>query len=587
MNKRELKNFTNNLTMKQVEAWMAKVGLKDCRYVYLWEESGKNFIRFYDSHNRYVRFEGKDRCFDADLREYVREYNPLKVNRSGKLLPKTDLVAVLLECDEYCYVKPENLYLFEQCPICGRWRVISRKVSRVYLVDNKQYCEHCFNDAKNKRTVVYCEICHKYHLAENTLTYEVKHQQRFACVDCIDKAIADGTIKYDYYTGELFDDSYGLTDGYGNPVSYSTYYDELVIASDGLRYYVTDLCSVFGANGYKALVLKSSLTPENYVEIDGAYYDKSLIVEMYGEKMCLVANKLRIYGYHSWDGRREFHSLNDEKTEMYFGTEIETCGNTVNSAAIKLCNTDDLFHCERDGSLPSESFEMISQPMTWNYLKSRYEDLKKTFKMLIDLNQRSDETSCCGLHVHVSRKAFKNEEAIKRAVAIITYFQKNNEVIARRKSNSYYRYQYIGGIITKEKVHCQSGHDTAVNCGNDYSDKNTIEFRIFKGTLNINTYFATIEFVKNVVEMANSDVKRFAYSELLKGEYLPAYVQNRLDKGYAIDLDKVIDLQGWNNNETKAHLKEKWKIVQMLKEYNSKHPENRICNHTLRVGGAL
>lgn len=587
MNRRDLKNFTNSLTMKQVEKWMADNNLKDCRHMHFIYNDKRKLLKFYSYSGQPNHFDWKDRFFDANLKEVVREFDPLKRGYVGYLMYADELVCLPYEDDTYIYVREENLSLFEQCPICGSWRIISRRLQENYNVDGKHYCERCFNRAKLRGEIYYCYTCNKFHLYENMITYTYRRGTKMICKYCLDKAMENGTLACDVYSGELFSDECHYRDGYDNPVCEATFYDKLVVAFDGKRYPKEDLIKVFNANGKEVLVVKAHFNLDDYVEINGAYYDKNLIVEVNGEKVCLMANKMPIYGYHNWDGQRKFKKMPGENTEMYFGIELETTGNRINTAAIKLNATDDIYHLERDGSLPDESFEIISQPMTWNYLKSRYEDIKKTFDMLIALNQRSDETSCCGLHVHVSRKAFKNEDAIKRAIAIITYFQKNNEIIARRKSNDYYRYQYIGGVITKEKVTCEEGHYTAVNCGNTYGDKNTIEFRIFKGTLNVNTYFATVEFVKNVVEMANSDVKRFAYSELLNGEYLPAYVQNRLSRNYPLELDKVIDLQGWNNNTTKAQLQEKWKIVQMLKEYNTKHPENRICNHTLRVGGAF
>ena len=46
-------------------------------------------------------------------------------------------------------------------------------------------------------------------------------------------------------------------------------------------------------------------------------------------------------------------------------------------------------------------------------------------------------------------------------------------------------------------------------------------------TLNPDTFLATIEFIKNVVELSNSDKNVVKFRDLLYGDYVPAYVETR------------------------------------------------------------
>ena len=74
-----------------------------------------------------------------------------------------------------------------------------------------------------------------------------------------------------------------------------------------------------------------------------------------------------------------------------------------------------------------------------------------------------------------------------------------------------------------------TGHGVAVNCGHhsDHGTNTTIEFRFPRGTLNPDTFLATIEFIKNVVELSNSDKNVVKFRDLLYGDYVPAYVETR------------------------------------------------------------
>ena len=96
---------------------------------------------------------------------------------------------------------------------------------------------------------------------------------------------------------------------------------------------------------------------------------------------------------------------------------------------------------------------------------------------------------------------------------------------------------------------------------------------IFKGSLNPKTYMATIEFVNNIVAAANSGKNRIKFSELLVGDYLPEYVENRIARNHPLDKDQVIDFSGYNQEAVKAKFKKKWDLIRAIKAYNA-DPEN-------------
>lgn len=251
-----------------------------------------------------------------------------------------------------------------------------------------------------------------------------------------------------------------------------------------------------------------------------------------------------IYNYHGWrDGYQPMLAEGEQITssKMLFGTEVETAGHDENSRYVYPFR--DIWHLERDASIPS--FEMISQPMSWQFIKENKDRFESMFTDLMSHDQHSHDTSSCGLHIHVSRRAFKSDKAILRTIAIVNGLQKNMELFARRKNSHYYEYSPIMqnfnyGYLRDDVDH--TGHCCSVNTANCDADKNTIEFRIFRGTLNVTTYLATIEIVKNIVEVANDETKIFVkFGDLLHGDFIPDYVEQRKTHGINFDENASVD----------------------------------------------
>ena len=234
-----------------------------------------------------------------------------------------------------------------------------------------------------------------------------------------------------------------------------------------------------------------------------------------------------IYDYHGWGCEytpiRSEHDSDDEK--MYFGTEVETAGPSSNKCFI--APYQDYWHLEHDGSIDGDGFEMISAPMTWRALAEHKDDIASMFSALREAGQSGDDASC-GMHVHVSRAAFKSESAIWRTVAIVNRLQDCFFAFSRRLSsdNEYCRYNRLYSHFTYEDVKkCDNdSRYVAVNL----TDDDTVEFRIFASTLDIDEYFASVEIVKKVVEYANSDKRVISFNDLILGtEYAEKFVDGR------------------------------------------------------------
>ena len=111
--------------------------------------------------------------------------------------------------------------------------------------------------------------------------------------------------------------------------------------------------------------------------------------------------------------------------------------------------------------------------------------------MLAELKKagcKSHDTTTCGLHVHVSRSFFTMSETVK--LGLFVYFNKSRlETFARRTETSYAKFKPVLRSDLKAAGHSDRRYE-AIN----FENARTIEFRLFKGTLNFETFMATLEF---------------------------------------------------------------------------------------------
>lgn len=197
----------------------------------------------------------------------------------------------------------------------------------------------------------------------------------------------------------------------------------------------------------------------------------------------------------------------------YIGIELEVDigGEDKDNAStiINMANNDfeDRLYIKHDGSL-DDGFEIVSHPMSIEYHKNTM-PWKKIVKEIINMGYTSHNASTCGLHCHVNRNSFggtteEQEAAIARVLYFIEHhwseilkFSRRTPLQMEKWANRYGRksnpYEFIDTVKNKN-----SERYSCVNILN----YNTIEFRMFRGTLKYNTLMATLEFVEELCEMS-------------------------------------------------------------------------------------
>lgn len=226
--------------------------------------------------------------------------------------------------------------------------------------------------------------------------------------------------------------------------------------------------------------------------------------------------------------------------KRFFGVELEIDGageDNDNAAEIlHIANVErPLVYCKHDGSL-DDGFEIVTHPVTLDFHLHNmpWEQIVEEAKKL---GYTSHQAGTCGLHVHVNRNAFGETEVQQDAViARILYFvEKNWEELLKfsRRTQSQLdqwaaRYGYKDQpkeLLDHAKKSAHAGRYTSVNLTN----KNTIEFRIFRGTLKHNTLIATLQLLDRICDvalfMSDEQVKAMSWTTFVSGCTQPELVQ--------------------------------------------------------------
>lgn len=219
-----------------------------------------------------------------------------------------------------------------------------------------------------------------------------------------------------------------------------------------------------------------------------------------------------------------------------YGVELEVDGKDndavmPNACAEKILDNVSNVYCKHDGSL-ARGFEIISHPATIDYHLNDL-DWGGICDIAREFNFFSHDVGTCGLHVHVGREALC-EDADAKIVALVDHIWDKMERFARRRANGYA--QRLNAeinpddlpevMIKKAKDCCRYDRYKAINIS---SKADTIEFRIYKGTLKESTILATLIFTDCIVRYCNNhtikqcsaakfeDVVAMSDSEILHG----------------------------------------------------------------------
>ena len=273
------------------------------------------------------------------------------------------------------------------------------------------------------------------------------------------------------------------------------------------------------------------------------------------EGVCSNCRTVRygIRGYHQGPPLQFHPEPADNEHPLYLGIELEvdnpSCSigqarrQAVVEKVIRAVGLDHMY-VTRDGSL-TNGFEQITMPATLDYMLSNRERYEQLCTIPKAAGFTSHDAGTCGLHVHVSRDFIGSPENVAKLVYLSERFWTQFFLFSRRSPERGYRYatRYFKNARDRaepDKIPLEKVNDLIRRTSERYRSVNTttrqtVEFRLFRGTLHVPTFWATLQWVDNFVRLATAtpsdDIPRISWSDIIHyREYpeLTAYNDRRV-----------------------------------------------------------
>ena len=348
---------------------------------------------------------------------------------------------------------------------------------RVYQgLDDEILCEQCFYDK-----YFYCERCGRveYQDEETSIYTDCRNQHsEMWCRDCRDSRAFYCSSCGDWYSDE-------------EVTSYETHNSDVV-------------CEYCREDHYTRCYNCDELYHD-----DDVYYDEDGDEHYCSE--CWHNHQRRnlglITGYHDRPPIEYYYGKDEQPTMPFkgFGIELEVDDGNISRGEMSQELHDivgDHIYYNRDGSLGENGFEIITMPHTE---KALYEiEWEDVLRHLVGNGFTSHNNKKCGLHMHISRAMFGDTEEertdnIAKMVMFYELFWNDIRRFSRRTeqqvsswANRYFGDQQATEQNCKQVVGTQyNPRYRAVNLNN----RDTIEFRIMRGSLRYETFMATLDFL--------------------------------------------------------------------------------------------
>jgi len=248
----------------------------------------------------------------------------------------------------------------------------------------------------------------------------------------------------------------------------------------------------------------------------------------------------RIIHDYSYRPDAIFHST-DKNERLFFGIEVElealTNYQDSSNYAYRLEGME-LAYLKQDGSL-NHGFEIVTHPMSHDFYKNEASELWDTLENLrTTYRVKSWDTTTCGLHIHISRTGFNGGAHMHRFLNLVYSNQNFYETLAGRNSSSWAKFDDVymqyherdaegnrildadDNYVTSSKRDLMSklgNHSTDRYSAVNTNNRETLEMRIFRGTVNGNT-------IKSQLDLAHASVeytRNLSVKDVREGAMLP------------------------------------------------------------------
>ena len=233
--------------------------------------------------------------------------------------------------------------------------------------------------------------------------------------------------------------------------------------------------------------------------------------------------------FHRVNSRKNCFVTDEAWKYRHFGVEIETdttdCEVLTTQSKIAsmahligrgITQSEQLLYVKEDSTC---SYEFVSHPFTWRYFNNYGKHIFYTlFKMLKNDGFVSHNAEDSVFHVHVSKASVKHTTLFK-ALSLM-YNPSNYDFIldvSQREEDSLNEWascvlydNFVDNVknpytyLTKyqnnpSRIDSQISRSTAINL----LPRNTIEFRLFRGSLNMNVFLKNLQFIRSVLSWSD------------------------------------------------------------------------------------
>lgn len=416
------------------------------------------------------------------------------------------------------------------CEHCGK----ELEENEIHEAEGETLCEDCFCD--DYVTCDECgEICNRNNVKETSdgsmICETCFENDYFICDDC-------GEIHKRDEENKIYD-----TNGCCNTTVCNNCSENYYRCDDCRRLFASDCMEEVGCGSICINCLENGNyntcheCGEWFLSYDLMYCERD--DEYYCED-CYPQNGV-IADYHDHENELEFFGDNKSFTVPYLGVELEIDKGRDNDSCAEYtaqCFPHNFIYFEYDGSL-SSGFENITQPATLEYhygLKDNYDDM---FKNAVRSGFRSHQTTTCGLHIHFNRDFYaSNEELyVTRLLYLVEKFWDELVKFSRRDIDSLNRWSKKYDKTPEEVVNEWKNNSWCLNRYQaiNLTNENTIEFRMFRGTLKLNTFIATLQLCDTLVKTAKNienteAIQNLKWEDMLQYDEIKTYweeVKNR------------------------------------------------------------
>lgn len=419
-----------------------------------------------------VKSIAKDYC-RVDMNDFTYKEGEWEVVMSvnGVMISRDSAI----ELEGVGWIPKSDLAYYEKCDRCGKYHPKHALVNVEHITTGEveSICGRCLEKLVDKKVVGACNSCHKYFFIEEGCSFH-KIGDVLLCDDCYERKLTRHEIKRCEMCGR-------------EHFAYSLHYsvDDKFVCND---------CD-----------------PIDYDVIKGYQHNHHL-------------TSLYVRG-----------ESNEDMKKM-IGIELEIGGADEQDyalAAYCINQMDGKLICKEDSSISCYGFEMVTYPTTYNYFKKTMPAWENILKKCDDRGFSSGARVNTGMHIHINRPWFGSEENIDRMLYLFEGFWENILKFSGRNRDraSEWASRYvnpISGKCKKADVKEKSEHGgryRAVNLCNS----NTVEIRIFNGTLDKDQFFANVELIKRLMDIittySEKDFYDLTWNKIVNGDDNYSYLK--------------------------------------------------------------